>query len=337
MLRKTYLLLLIAAIIGILFNGSSRADQNGRVVSFPKDKSLGNLMVVPSSCKVWPWLIYNSLPRPFLVLGRAQGNVTIPKGMDLYLDANYVSAENPAILATIPTDALSGLRFIKVETDERQAAAAASKFPNLKAIDFRDTDLNNEDLKQLRSLHKLTALSVRDSEVTGPGLQILSSFPLLEHLSLDNDDVGSAGMKWIGSCKTLRLVTLDHSKVTDSEISNLAGLPDLAFLDLNGNPGITAKSFSVFARLKHLRHLGLKDTGVKATDVSAIQSLARQLPELIEVNLRHASFTPDVVADLHKRMPKIHFQAAQHNTDSGTVPEQDVDRVFAPLHSWSGK
>jgi|688.fasta_scaffold36353_2 hypothetical protein len=121
-----------------------------------------------------------------------------------------------------------------------------------------------------------------------------------------------------------RLADIDHivaielfdKDVTDEDLSGLAGMKQLGFLDLSRNPKVTDAGIAALAGLENLRYLNLTNTRVTGTGLKDRADMA----SLYQLNLTGCPVTDESLAPI-PRFPKLEelLLAGTEVTDTGLM------------------
>ncbi len=204
------------------------APRRPRAVTFPKNRSLGDLYVEPihtgDSCRA-----------EREELGRARGEVVVPAGKRLLL---YVSEKGARDLRPLP----------KLAPWDLQAL-------NLSGCEIKDADLIH-----LRGLTWLEDLDLSCNRFTGFGLAHLGAMLLLERLDLYGGDLTDEGLGHLPALPSLRELSLAiHFELTDGALAHLNKFPVLGDLNLRSTP-VGDGGIVHLKRLKALRYLDISYT-----------------------------------------------------------------------------
>jgi hypothetical protein len=130
--------------------------------------------------------------------------------------------------------------------------------PQLETLCLTKTTLNDDQLKALSRLTRLTWLRVSHCEVTDAGAMHLSRLPRLRTLNLTGNRVTSRIVPALNSCSELQHLYLSETDVDDAGIASL-DLPELEFLSLQGTR-VTDACLHPLTRLPCLERLDLSRT-----------------------------------------------------------------------------
>ncbi len=79
-----------------------------------------------------------------------------------------------------------------------------AELKNLRELDFSNTRITDEGLRELVPLKELKRLNLISSAVTNEGMKILATFPELESLGLGLTSVNEVGLAELAACKKLQ-------------------------------------------------------------------------------------------------------------------------------------
>lgn len=134
----------------------------------------------------------------------------------------------PVESAELPLD-------VQIQNVEQEVAAeirvtkpfARSQLPrivalsNLVRLNLSETDLTDEDAKQIAALPMLETLRFSSPTITDQTLLYLATSPTLRHLILSDSPITDAGLAHLAELKTLESLYLTNTRVTDAGLSAL--------------------------------------------------------------------------------------------------------------------
>lgn len=94
------------------------------------------------------------------------------------------------------------------------------------ALNFANSDVTDNDLKQLKHLENLTALNLRFTGITDVGLAALKDLKKLARLDLIGTKITDEGLKTLGELKELTSLTINVEKITDAGLKELQNFPN---------------------------------------------------------------------------------------------------------------
>jgi hypothetical protein len=329
--------LFVAVLLSVVPTTSGASEpQQLRVLHFPPNASLGLLYVAPPEFVVWRNEFMNFDVEPFRSVGRAQGTVSVPEKANLFLVLDYAAAENPSLLTALGPRFFTALKFQYVDTDDERLAKI-SELTGLRGMDLREADLTDAAMKSLAKMKSLELLNLSHTGVTDAGLPSLTALQSLKTLLLDATEVSDGGLKSVQQLRHLRILSLVHNKVTDKGLPSIATLAELESLELGEDRRITAAGLSQLTPLKNLKVLDVGNTAITAKDLGTIRSLLVKMPSIKCIQVIDTSFTRDAINQWQKALPGVTVIAMRRRSGNGLdIPESDLPKVFAPLHSWSG-
>lgn len=93
--------------------------------------------------------------------------------------------------------------------------------PELVRLNLNETDLTDEDVKQLASMPKLETLRFSSPSVTDASLAHLATSKTLRHLLLFDTPITDLGLAHLASLDSLESLYLTNTRVTDAGLSAL--------------------------------------------------------------------------------------------------------------------
>jgi Leucine-rich repeat (LRR) protein len=143
-------------------------------------------------------------------------------------------------------------------------------------VDLRASWVSDSDMPQLASMPDLRRLDLSLTRISDRGLRALKPAPAIEELNLYfAEQITDEGASVVRNWKHLKKLNLHGTKITDSTLEFLAGVPTLEWLDI-GWAQITDTGLDHLTALTNLKWLAMG--GNKLTDAS-LQFL-RQMPQL---------------------------------------------------------
>jgi len=144
------------------------------------------------------------------------------------------------------------------------------------AVDLRSSFITDSDMLRLAELRDLRRLDISLTRISDLGLRTLKSSTGIEDLNLYfAEQVSDEGTAIFRNWKHLKRLNLRGTKITDSTLEILEGVPSLEWLDI-GWAQITDTGLDHLSSLNNLRALTMG--GNKLT--SAALQVLRQLPQL---------------------------------------------------------
>ena len=319
-----YTHLIIQALYLLLSTASAPYDAGGpvkaRVVHFPKDRSLGKLLVQDANAvrriESFHYWIDGTHWKPF---GIAQGDVAVPAGKRLMLTISYDRG---------PTD-LSDLRQLAPDDlYELSISGSATGGPRpddtcvpgiihlagLKVLMLHETTISPKGFGLLRNLKYLERLSLSKG-LTDEGLAEIAQLQSLKGLYLGESQVTNAGLAQLGNLTALEELELSQGRMTNAGLAHLAKLPSLRYLMLSGKNFTDAG----MAHLKNIRSLRILHAGHLAHLTDAALVHLADVPNLESLSLYWVTeITDDGVAHLTK-LPSLKKLDIWHSkvTDEG--------------------
>jgi hypothetical protein len=201
----------------------------GRVLHFPEGRALGHL--------------YNLLPDgSWDDLGRAQGDLWVPRGARLHLTVTE-PRELPALAALDP-HALFSLDLHRLEVRDAQFAALGRLTGLRRLFLSRTPGVGDGAIAHLRGLWALKSLSLDHTSLTDAGLPSLRGLGALQELDLSHTAITGNGLGSLRRLSALRRLDLSHTRVDDAAVLALRALPRLEELVLRATR-VTARGAQI--------------------------------------------------------------------------------------------
>lgn len=173
---------------------SPEPTPEGRTLTFPADRSLGEVKIYDLATAQWK------------TLGDARGVVPIPESGGVSLSVSQEGIADLSPLADIDASAVDAVTLAGLEVPEEQLA----------------------HLKHLTSLGKL---SLRDSKVSDAAMAKIAELASLRELDLSLAPVGDEGVALLKTLPNLEYLDISYTKATDASIPALLEFPTLNYLD----------------------------------------------------------------------------------------------------------
>jgi hypothetical protein len=307
-LDLTISLLVICILIG---SGQQRAlgkevqpasQASMQILFFPSEKPLGKITNLP---KGWNSHDGKDDLRGYPV----QGRVAIPIGQPLALSISYEGASNLEKLASIPVDSVEYLTLNKVPIDDRSLARLANHFRALRRIDLLRLEITDKGLESLRAIRDLQALDCEFCGVQGPGLASLEKFKTFRDLWLSFGMTNPNQLSSLARLQALRYLNMRGSKLTDVSLKQIGKLQNLEGLDIKANPNVTDRGLKYLARLKHLSYLNVAEcTKVTRNGILPLKGLPLKTIDVTEEAGPWKGLTNADLVALQKAFPKTTFK-----------------------------
>ena len=286
---------------------SELSPSEERVLHFPRDRSLGLIMVKDANIIKSNIQDFHDWYSSAEDLGEAQGDVVIPTGKKAALFLNKNAIEDLSPLLNLKPDDLYMLSLIPIVRNQplhdkcmqhiahltglknlwlsgtRTTTESMKHITKLQSLEFLvpPTGLTNKGLSYVAQLESLKGLYFVENRVTNEGLnRYLPTMTKLEKLSLWSGQISDAGLVHLSDLPLLRYLSLNSGNFTDAGLVYLKDVPTLKILDLNHLP-ITDDG------VRHLSgHPGLEDLSLFNTEVTD-RGLAylKSIPSLKKLNI----------------------------------------------------
>lgn len=283
-------LIALATIGGLnLVYAESGANKSAtRVLHFPKDRSLGRIMVQNVNTKREIQTFHYWINTPDWLgndeyIGEARGSVVIPAGKRVKLVVNEGAGGDLSALSRLKPNDLYSLTLARSVNDScmgyvtnltglRELILAGnitdrgikhiSKLKSLEQLYVLAGYIGDRGLAEVVKLPSLKRLYLKQTRITSKGLSLLSERPALEELDLvGGKNIGDAGLVHLANLPSLRYLILGGN-FTDAGIAHLRNVPSLKILNLMHLP-VTDEG------LRHLSgHAGLENLSLSNTEIT---------------------------------------------------------------------
>jgi len=161
-----------------------------------------------------------------------------------------------------------------------------SHMPWLEALDIAHTEVTDVGLENLITLINLKELAVGRGRLSNPGLVVLRMLPTLTLLDLsggrptspDSPRGGGGGLgipddtlKAMLQLKEMRTMYLGFSSISPDQLRQLAALPKVEKLALQGCPRVDDNALAELAQWKSLKYLDVQEAPVTEKGLTALK------------------------------------------------------------------
>jgi hypothetical protein len=296
------------------------AAKRQRVVTFPKDYSLGELVVFP----------YPQETKDEGVRGAARGVIVVPPDNMVKFIPGPRYYKNPGIINTLPADGIDIIEFAALSLDDSEDGycdRALSRVGHLKGL--LELNLDRSDATDLGAVHAAELPNLQ--KITGQAAALegkcFKQFAAMQHLRcihLARNCLKDENLKYLGGLPKLEFLSIGHCNLSDAGIKNLANCTNLKLLSIGDNPKITDQSIKSLLCMKKLRFLDIHDTSITAEGVLQLKTLP-----LTRLDLPSSDFKKAQYEAIHNAFPGAKVRAP--GTGYKSV-DSDTDTIFAPLH-----
>lgn len=180
----------------------------------------------------------------------------------------------------------------------RQLLAA---FPRTSSVRLTSLPLDPSDVTALAQFKPMTFLQLAGTGTGDPQVAGLASTTSLVTLHWFNFATAGHDLGGLAAARSLRHLALTDGNVTDDGLRQVATLPQIETLLLDGTAGITDDGVSALSTMKQLRTLRLNRTPV--TDAALTRLAALRRLESLDLT-GCTAVTPEAVSALRKSLPK---------------------------------
>ena len=249
-----------------------------RVVHFPKDRSMGVLLLCDSdAADLGEWEEFCE----------ARGSVAVPAGKELMLEA-FVP------LLTRYRKLMWKAGLWKPPQPVYDLSPLGSLAPgDLQGLYvMAPSQISDADLVHLKGLTSLRALALFSTSISDAGLAHLARLTSLERLALYKIPITDAGLAHLEQLKALRTLSLNGTAITGPGLASLEGFRSLEYLDLS-RTRIDDAALSHLKRLTELKQLRLWQTRVgdaglrHLRQMQSLQHLDLSMTDITDAGLDH--------------------------------------------------
>ena len=247
-------------------------DESGhkiRVFQFPQDYSLGT--------------IQTNHGQHF----SAQGDVLIPSLEPVAFWPSFQCCEQPQTLGRFRKDEIRSLWLQRNESAVDAIYRYVDGWTELTDLHAGQTNLSDKGLRDLVYLPKLVDMTLNGTLATGEGIGRLPCLKQLQVLYVGYTSKPAMLTAALKHSLNMRVLHLRSADLTDAEMKDLSKVKSLYELYIIDNPRISDRGIAEIASLPHLQMLDLDGCGVTVRCIPSLQ----KMPELRTVKLREKSFS----------------------------------------------
>jgi hypothetical protein len=317
-------------------------DAGTKTLHFPHGRCVGDLYVEPESASGWdPKLL--SADYNWEYAGLARGDVAVPGDRAVHLtvmlrprprDLVGLSAQDRqagqtllANRARVDPNDLSGLSELRPDDlcrllvcavvprrdADRLVLEPIERLTGLQMLTLQYTGVTPKGMEHLRALRALRALELSGERSVGSaGLAVLKDLPALEYLNLDVG-VTDAGLKEVAQARSIRWLRIRTGSFWGPGLAELAQLPRLEHLCLEGHSALSDAHLRYLEGLPHLKSLTIWGQAGDRLTNAGLASIGK-LKDLGALNfvLTSPRFTPAGIAHLKdlKNLKEVDFAGA---------------------------
>jgi len=262
------------------------------VVHFPKDRSLGNLLIQDVGVKRQIESFYHWVgDAKWEYLGQARGDVSVPAGkrLALHIPKNAIYDLSP--LSELGPNELYGLSLRNTPADDG-CMPHISHLTGLRVLNLGRTNITSKGIRFIKNMKSLECLYASEKIANG-GLGYISRLPSLKRLYIKKSSLTNSGLRHLSNLPTLEELEIGEGKINDEGLAHLVKLPSLTYLMIWGE----TFSDKGMAHLKDIPSLRILHLG--------------SVPAITDVGVEHLS--------LHDKLESINFYWNRNITNQGAV------------------
>jgi hypothetical protein len=149
-----------------------------------------------------------------------------------------------------------------------------SRAPTLRSLILDGTQITDAGLRQLQSLQNLENLSLAGTRISDQGIEVISRLRSVRYLNLADTRISSRGLERLAGPDRLEVLNLSRTPIDGAGLGHLQAISTLQLLILEDLP-LDDDCVAVLCRLKSLRGLHLRRTGITEIQISRLASLPR--------------------------------------------------------------
>jgi Leucine-rich repeat (LRR) protein len=285
-------------------NAQNKSSAEGRIVHFPKDRSMGTLYIQDEGIINIRTIfgIWSDAPEdPWQILCPAQGNIVVPPGKRLSLWMYKKEWKDLSPLKNLKPNDLYELcitgDFTAITNPNDTCMPHIAHLTGLKDLSLKSTNISTKGLQYIKDFHSLEYLYLptriddstltfisqfkslkglyfsRTGQVTNEGLAALQQLPNLEEMYFDGKTkINTRCLRQLSKIPSLERLSFFGEKYTDDGLIYLRDMPQLKTLMLN-NTKITDSGLQFFSNLHQLQDLSLFNTQVTDAGVPHLVKL----------------------------------------------------------------
>lgn len=284
-----------------------------RTLTFPTDHSVGTIYSYKSDDE---HMLGNS-PR----IGEAQGKVTVPADMRIYIIPSDFALEHPDILDKIDPDAFYGFSFGRkgaiLSVDK--AVPHITRLMGIKRLHLKGCDLTDNQLAPIGQLRNLEELILEGNDFNGSCLTNLSKLPKLTHLDMNFTPLKPPAFETLSHFPVLDDLAVPRTGVDDTALLHLSKIKHLKVLYIGGSR-ISPKGLAQLKACNNLKLLNLSECTLRNQDVCVLKGMP-----LFSVILPWKP-TGNELTTIRKALPNTVIDFIDR------TPNAEQLKTFAPLH-----
>jgi len=267
---------------------STKPQGKKRIVRFPKERSLGRLMIQDADTvrNIQTFFYWTGAgDSEWEYFAEAQGDVKVPAGKRLSLSIDRNAWKDLSPLKNLGPEGLYMLSFAGMEDDysrspDDRCVPYIVHLTGLKILMLSNTNISTEGLKLIGNLNSLERLSA--PKLTEAGLAEVARLSSLKALYINDHNLTNAGLAHLSRLELLEELDLvGKGRLNDAGLVHLTKMPRLRYLLLRGKNFTDAGTIHI-KNISSLRilHLGFL---TQLTNAAIIQ--LSQMPRLERLSL----------------------------------------------------
>lgn len=237
-----------------------------RTLKFSNNTSAGGIAILSKACFNLDDISDNLKDKSFNQ--KAQGTIHIPANKFVVFFPNHNFFTNPHILDGLPANSFDHVvfRYMSMASSEdnlgNPALVYLSRFTGIRGLDLEKAEINDQSLKQLKTLVNLECIALFSTEIDGTFLKSFIGLKKLRFVGVNNTGFKKSELRYFCNLPALVSLNISHNRLNDRDIEVLAGCRNLEVLGVGSNPDITDDALKTFALMPKLRNIDLRSTEV---------------------------------------------------------------------------
>lgn len=312
---------------------STKPQGKERIVRFPKERSLGRLMIQDADAvrNIQTFFYWTEAgDSEWEYLAEAKGDVKIPAGKRLLLTIDRNAWKDLSPLKNLNSEDIYMLSFAGMEdgyswSPDDRCMPYITHLTGLKILMLSNTNISAEGLKLIGNLNSLERLSV-PGRLTDAGLAEVTRLSSLKALYINDHSLTNAGLAHLARLEMLEeLDLMGKGRINDAGLVHLAKVPRLRYLLLQGK-NFTDNGMAQIKNCSSLRilHLGYL---TQLTDAAIVQ--LSQMPGLERLSFHWNENITNASMVYLKKMDSLKVLDIKHSkvTDEGLAQLAQIESL----------
>lgn len=261
----------------------------------------------------------------------ARGRVMVDIYSSTKLCVARAAIDRPELLDQLPITGIDNieLRFASMNASEDglldRALTHLARLKSLKGLYISRSDAGDSGLSALGGLTELRILEGGFCSIHGEFLKNWNALKKLRNLRLSGNELHEASLANLKQLTGLRQLSLARCRLSAEGLRQVAACTQIYELDISQNPRIGDSELTLIAPLKKLLFLDLEGTNVTAAGIRKLQGLG-----LMELVLPRENYSPSEMETFRRMFPGTNVKAARRATKEKAAETEDMKTILAP-------